>query len=1099
MGNGASFLNIDLTQVTQLLSQAESTLGAQGTVELQGLDPRDLLGDFGSALKGLQEFGVSPDDLKNSVVDGLARLDQLVQLESLPALGEVVQGLQRLVGLLQDAADRFGIDSGDLDLNQLLPEISNLDEFFDDLIEKALDTIVPQVPSEVGAAVETIRILAEGDPPNGRELARLLSPLMLGLKLGSLQALAGRIEDFFQGVAAAGGDLSPIEAEIQRLTVEIRAVAAALEDPESDAVFLSARIASIRGGIGLLVHNALPGAAAALSADLAKLRPVDLGQALSPLLKPLLTSTRSLPFNLEEDLMTPIRNLCSHIDSLTPELLDEHFDEVREELEGFAEGTGIELLPEAVDDLFDLVVDTMREVPVQRLRDDLIDALDAIEARIREFGSFQAPAAITDKVREFEARIEAVDPMAVQQKIAEFSSQIDALADSLPIEAIGQEIQNLNAAAGSAIEQFADSLDALSRKVDELATRVETIDLSQASSASIELVSDIRRTVEEAVGSEDVPEAAKVAIGAAAGGLKKIDFTAEIRAPFNLALDQIDVSVVTQPLEPVTAQVREALSKITPRALVDELEGPFDQLLFEMGKLRPQALTAGLSAEFQQLVSSLEELRPQNLVAPLQEEFEGLTARLREVLDPAPLIAPLNALYEKLQELLEFLDMEKILGKILQKTAGIPTQVGQRLQETLQKRVGAASDLPETDPTDDLFEWGDFLRPLAAIVLQVRSKIQGLAETILGEAFETLQKPLQELVGLADDAGALASRTADAVEGRFAVVDLLADSGPGEELRLALNELEGAVASSSASFSGQAAVEVNGHLAAMQVDLEAQALLEIRGQAEARIDELTIGLSAPGLANDLRLLGERLGDLVPDELLAPDAAAGVSERIASFFDVIDFTALADELDQCGATVRAKLEGFARRIAEHLVRIWNVIFEAVEPLTPAGMIGRIQAGMQRVRDEFAVLDPSVFEEELREIVDALIDALEVFSPASLASQLNGVFDPLKAKIEQLDPAVLLGDLSPIETAIGRFESLRPSLVLAPLLDATSQLEKALDGLLAIDFGATLEAAVENIKAQLDEAVSEVEAEIQALLSFLTAQAGGGGSVGVSVSV
>jgi hypothetical protein len=152
----------------------------------------------------------------------------------------------------------------------------------------------------------------------------------------------------------------------------------------------------------------------------------------------------------------------------------------------------------------------------------------------------------------------------------------------------------------------------------------------------------------------------------------------------------------------------------------------------------------------------------------------------------------------------------------------------------------------------------------------------------------------------------------------------------------------------------------------------------------------------------------------------------------------------------------------------------------------------------VRAELTVLDPAVFEQEVRDLVDALVDGLQAFSPASLAAQLNGVFDSLLDKLQQLDPAQLLGDLSPLEAVIDQFKDLRPSIVLAPLVASTQDLQAALEGVLAIDLSAALRAAFDKLRAQLEAVVAAVQAEFEALLSFLESQAGGGASVGVSVS-
>ncbi len=1086
---------IDLAQLTQKLESAKLTVSADGSVELRGLDPRDLLGELGELLKSPDVFEISPDAITASVTEGLGKLDALVQLPNIPVLGDVSAGLERLIGLLQDAVTKFGAGTGEIDIDALLPEISGLDALFDEVIGRALDAIEPQIPDEVASIVSALKALAGKGPSNGRELAQMLAPFLLGLKLGDLQGAADRLDDFLGRVNLAGGDFTPIDSEMRRLATAIRGVVASLEAPVVDVPGVQVRMAQIRGDFGLLVYNTLPGAAARLAIDLDALDGRSLATDLRTRIEPLVASTRVAPFSLDTDLLAPLRALATYIESLTADQLIQHFQAVEDELGGMVRSAGIDLLPRAVDELFDVVIDNMREIPIRRMRNDLIDELNAIEARIRAFEGFKAPEAIAEKARDLEGKLDAIDTAALQQKVAEFSTKIQDVVSQFPVNDIKEGIEDVSQSVADAIGEFSNALGSLSEQLDGLAGQMATIDFSQAGEASVALIAEIRESVESAVGSDDVPDAAKAAIGVAAAALKKVEFNVEISEPFNAALDKIDVSVITAPLDDVTARVRETLEKVTPKAIIDELEQPFEQLLKELQRLRPEALLAGLSQEFQRLLASLENLRPERLVAPLDAEFKKLTGALRKAIDPAPLFAPLKALYQKLMELVELLDLEKILGRILGKTADFPKLLGSRMQSTLQSRISGAV-APVTDAAGELLQWGDFLRPLAAIVMQVRSKVQKLAEGVLRDAFDALQAPLRLLAGLAGTAGSLLSRVADAVERRYRMLDLFAAGGAAEDLRLALNELDAAVA--SVSVSGQAGVEINGHVAAIRVDLSAHASLNPGAQATARIATLGAALDAPDLANALRVAGERLRDLVPDALLTDAPAAAIAARIGSLFDAIDFTALADELDTIGARIRTKLEAFAKQIAAALVKIWNHLYEAILPVTPAGMLGRIQQGMQRVRAEFTVLDPAVFEQEVRDLVDALIDGLDTFSPASLAAQLNGVFDAVKQKLQQLNPATLLGDLSPIDAVIDQFEALRPSIVLAPLIESTGELTAALDAVLAIDLGAALRAAVERLRAQVEAVVAEVEAEFQALLSFLESQAGGGISVSASAS-
>ena len=256
-------------------------------------------------------------------------------------------------------------------------------------------------------------------------------------------------------------------------------------------------------------------------------------------------------------------------------------------------------------------------------------------------------------------------------------------------------------------------------------------------------------------------------------------------------------------------------------------------------------------------------------------------------------------------------------------------------------------------------------------------------------------------------------------------------------------------------------------------------------------------VGAPDLSDLLHRVATQLRELVPKSFLEGDATTAVSQVFASLFDAVDLGPIVEELDAIGARVRTKLQGFLTQIMNALLKLWTRLFDATLAVTPRGMVPRMQQGMKRVRAEFAVLDPAPIEQEVREIVDAVVDGLERFSPASLAAQLNGLFDPLKQKLQQLDPAALLGDLSPIDAVIEEFEGLRPSTVLAPLISSTADLKAALDRMLTIDFGAALESVIAKLRAQLEAVVADVQKEFEALLSFLESAAGGSVSVTVSV--
>jgi hypothetical protein len=1090
----ASLDGIDFTGLTERLATAKLTLTSGAALELTAFDPRDLLGEFGAVLKSPDSLSISADDAVKSVVAELTKLGGVAQLPSIPMLGDVTEGLRRLVSQFEDTASKLGIGTTDIDLDALLPELSGLENFFAEMIGQALDAIDPHVPDEVAGALDMLKALASGQPATADRMAKLISSLFLSANLGDLQDSVGLLNDHIGRIRGAGGNFAPIEAEVRRLTVAIRAAVASIEAPDVDATLAVQAVARIRGELGLLIHTTLPGALATLTLDLDRIDPSGVVGTLRGRLGALESVTRAVPFDLEKSLVVPLRALASQIDTLTAEQLTARFEELRVGIRTQESTAAIGFLTSSIDDVFDTVVRALHELPIGRLRASLFDELHAVEARIRSFEGFGVPAAITDKLRSLESKIDGIDLTALQGRVQDLVGKVNGLVASFPVEAVKQEIQGVSQATGNAIGEFSSAIGPITQKIEEFAKQLDDIDFSQASDEVVRLLTDIREKIESVVESADLPDAAKVAIGVVAAALGKIEVRAEISAPFNAQLDKLDISVITKPLDTVTARVREVLEKVTPRSVIGELEGPFEQLSQAVQRVRPEALVGKLSGEFQGLLARLEAARPTNLVAPLDAEFRKLTNTVRQALDPAPLIAPLKALYQKLLELLEMLDLEKLLGKVLGKMADMPHAIGSQFANAVQARAGGGGQL-NTDSILGPFRFGDLLRPFAALIAQVRDKVKQLAEGALRDLLSALQGPLRAAAALADNGGTFLIQVGDTVQERFRALDLFADEGPAADLRLAFNELDGAIA--SASFSGQAGVDVGGHMAGIRADFNVHAGLNLQSQAEARSARLGEGLDAPDIAGALRSVGARVRELVPSTLLSADPAADVAAAIGSLFDRFDFTALANELDAIGEAVMAKLESMVKVIAAGIVKLLNEFFEMILPITPTGIVARLREGMQRVRAEFAVLDPTGLEQELRNIVDALVDTLELFSPGHLAAEMDGLFDAVLGKLRELDPARLLGDLSALNAVVDSVEVLRPSVVLAPLLDSTKGLQAALDAVLKIDLSASLRTAIEQLRAEFDEIVAAIEAEFKSLLSFLQGQAGGGVSVSAGI--
>ena len=617
---------------------------------------------------------------------------------------------------------------------------------------------------------------------------------------------------------------------------------------------------------------------------------------------------------------------------------------------------------------------------------------------------------------------------------------------------------------------------------------IDEIDLRVAGDVSIDLIAALRTQVGELAGSDDLPEAAKIAIAGAATVLEKLDVTVEVRAPFQSAIAVIDVEPLLAPLEDVLTKVRAVLAQVTPAALIEQLEEPFEALLAQLERLKPAALVAGLSAQFQQLIDAVRVVDPRQLVAPLEQEFERLLTLLRDAADPARIFAPLTQLYARLQELLDRLQLEKVVGGILNVTAELPAKMGESVQGALENQTASGVTLPATDRGDGTqpFRLGDLLRPMAALIDQVRLAISRLAEEQLGQAMALLAAPLGALRRLTQNGTDLLDQAAAAVTQRMDLLDPFA-AGPAQELRNALQDLTLAV--SRANLSAEDRVQIGDSAAALSLDLRADALTQSLAGAEGQMAQLLASLQDVDLNRLLARLSEQIDTLAPPPIFDFDATAGVDAQIDALFAAVNLRPLIQELDELGARVQAKIEVFATTLANGLIKVVDTLVQGLAPITSGSMLQLLDEGMARVRAEFEILDPAIIEAEVAEVLEAVIDGLRAFSPAQFAAELGFIFDAALEKLNELDPATLLADLNPLESVIEQFGSLRPSVVLQPLVESTTDLTAAFETLVSTDLLSPVLEAVARLKAQLEEILAVVESELRGLIDDLQEMAGG----------
>ncbi|GEM_PF-7064505 len=1075
---------------------------AHGTASFSAdaiLDPENLLGDLGHVLKSVK-LPTNPADITDSVTKAFGQLQQFAQLPDLGILGDIGKGLGELVEVLESLAGNFG---GDLTkfAENLVSDSGGIEDLLKNAAEQMLQALPINQLKELSDALGAIGALVNHRPQKPEDVAEIFAQLVAGASLDELNAPSAHLDEFLGSIRNAGGDFNLVTTEINGLTTRVRAATSLILQGEANVDALVAEIQQIGAGLDLLAGNTIAGALGRLTTDLAALDPGPLFDRATSALEALLDKIPHVNFDFVETIGETVGQMLMNIASTTEAELQEKFSELMQRLQGDFALSGVADATADIDRLFDYLVGLIEEIPLRRLRHQLVDFLAGIEAKIRSFDGFSVPNAFRDEVAKISDAIDHFDTNAVKQKVQGIVQQINDLVSKFPINDIKQEADGLITSVNGVVQQIEPLFDQVNHQLDGLADQVNQIDLSAAGQQAIGLIHDIRTNIENVVGSGDLPAPAKAAISTGAGALKSLNLAVDITDPFNAALNQIDPSMVLAPVRPVLDKVQLTLGKVTPSALIAQLDGPFEQLQKELDRLKPANLLAAVTGEFGRFMEEVAKGDPQALVAPLvaplEAEFEKLIDAIKHALDPAPLFAPLRDAYARLKDLLKQLDIGKLLGALMERLSDIPDGMNSAVKNAMGSRGFApGSNLPQAAMGD--LQMGDFLRPITHFLGQLRHQIASLAHDLLQKAWDLLRKPLMALDELAQPAIGFVGKIAQEVDSRLAALDLFAPTGAAADLRAALEDL----ITAQHSIQGDASVDASLGQAVAHLDLSLRAnLLEgPRQNAEVQRQRLHQTATPLDLYGTALQVGEFYSAIFPDSLRSDAPVDDIMAVVNGLLDKFDLNPLADKLDEIGKQAMAKLKDLFNTIMKGVFELLDAGFGLLDQFMPSGIFDRFNKGIARIVAEFDVLDPAPIEAEVRAMVDALVSVFDQFSPSHLATMLGGIFEALQAKLNLINPVAILGDLSAIDNALAQFGQLKPSVVLAPLVQSTAGLTEMLQKVSTLNVGDTVIKAVAKLKEQLEEIVAGVQQELQALLDYLESLAGdSGGSVSISASV
>ncbi len=1086
---------LDFATIDDALGRVRTAVDVDGELDLGSLDVGSLLGDLGPLIETVEQIDNDPEAmlvLARSVLDDLGAM---FDLPDVAELGELVEAIAALTDLMTGVVDVLTSGDGHELVDRLLTEVGqslDLSTLIADVVGRSADALGFDVPDVLEDALDQLARLGGGiDDP--AVLAEVVLRSIGGFDLGAISALAVGLSGSLSIVAGAG-DHSRVAGLLVSLDVEIdAAIAAAGPADDLEIETLVGAVEQVSDTLDLLASTELPRLVNGVAADLRSARNQLTDLDLASSLDDLRAHLPERGIDSLEVLVGPLREIAAALDTVTSGSITAGLAEARGELTKFATEGPLGDLLDGIERGQQLVVRQIRALPLEEVRDTVVTALRELQNEILTFRGFDVLDEIVAPIRALVPPLQELDTSSVENAVDELVAMVNGVFSDFPIEQLRDAVDEVVDPLGEIIDEATPLIEGIADELEALVVQIDAIDFDAAGAQVLEALSAIRSEVQGALDGGQVPDALKAVIAGVASTLKAMDLGVELSEPFEAAMAEIDVGALLEPIEELWSDLGAALERVTPEALIGELDPPFDDLLAKLDDISLAPLTDALSDVFDRLLGAIRSADPRTLIAPLEAEFQQLLATLRGLLDPAPLFAPLRHAYDELHGSLSSIDVEAAMNEVLGGISDSPTMLTEAVGQELGRRAEGGAALPEA--TDELFRFGDIIRPLAALVAEIRGRLHGLGRDVVGEGLGLVADATRTLRSLLDPADGMATRLAAALDERRGWFDATAGDGPLAATRARLVGLQSALDGLTLEAAARARLDA----AIGPVRLEARVELEASVTAPA-LDEagrVDAAASPGGVGRSIRLLTRALDELLPGPLL--DELVDPREEVAGFIDALidplDPAPLVQELDQIGEQISTTLAGFVDELSVGLLDLWDELIAGMQPLMPTSLAARLQAVVTAVAEELTALDPGVIEVEARQVVDVAVDLLALHSPATVAEELGDVFDVAVAIVEELDPADLLGDLDPFAGLRSDLELLRPSVVLAPLVERTAALTDALELVASIDLDIAGE-LVARLEAAFSSVLEGVEREWDGLLDELSGLAGGA-STSVSV--
>jgi len=864
-----------------------------------------------------------------------------------------------------------------------------------------------------------------------------------------------------------------LDAEMVQITVAVQNIADAVEAADisgidADVNTINTTLDSLLPRLNQILNEVFSGAASQSIAQLGRLpRELDLGmRRLQRMLQP----SVSLDFFTVIDSLLNQSIKQSHLNELTQAIAD-FFERITGALETLnsatiqtALGTVSDTLESTLDGfddamlqlaarvsaLFDEVDAALAQIDTQTLREQIEGAIEEMQNSLEEtvndlFEPVQS--AVSSAVTTIDTTVASFNPDEIAKVLSDVITEI---TDVLTGE--GEEVTNAINSIRDAIERVTQQVQALSfRPVVE-----EVID-------GIDQITETLQSIEPSQLNAVTKGAIKVAVAVLPDDLEE---------PRNYLITELDRIVDEGPI-----------------SLVEQIKAPVEQLTNQVKSLSPEKLIGdSLSKPFNDFIAELEKFTPSSLLSPVQNALDNVKDNVRDQIDLARLLKPLEDLYNNLVSQMDRFGPEQLVDPVERQITNLIDSLLEVLPEEVIFEV-----------LDKIISGIEFVTAIVTEVKSILQKVQSMVAT-LANPQEQLRSWLQPVFNLVDTMPDIASlqdlfdEVSDAVDKLTASELQTTLHGSTTPLLTALSDLEPQtmLTQLTSAYQNIDHTAVNALPDSPQKSSLLTALnrfnplsppmSRVFSNLQQWHDDLTGALTAyetAMLSWDTRFFVK--GNPFTDLQISDVTTQTIKDLLRKGIEEQAIAPVAKVLSSIGTTIATfngpigELENFVDSIEDMLEQITegpgslgeirdtlNQLIERVRNINLQFLEDELNDVFDAVKQKFNDVSPTVFREALQAAIDETLDLIDIslLLPQEDINQIDQTYQALLDKLKGFDPGKLV-----IDAVKPEFDK-----KVLPLID-TFDLSRPLDTLiermdnLAAELGAELSRTDQSYKTML----------------------------------